>query len=125
MNITCAVIASLLLFAVGVSFGGDVPLACNLKAISASERPHYMDLMKRLRLAVHDRSELPDGYTYKLDRSKMPLPEVAEWITMEQLCCPFLRFNLEVNGKGDSSLTLRGPSGAKAILEEEFRQKVK
>jgi hypothetical protein len=125
MTIACAFAASFLFLAAGGSFGGDVPLACNLKAISAPDRPHYADLMKRLRIAVHDRSELQDGYTYKLDTSKMPLPDVAEWITMERLCCPFLTFNLEMNGKGDSSLTLRGPSGTKAILDEEFPRKAK
>ncbi len=102
-----------------------MPLACNLKAIGASERPHYNELMRRLRLALHDRAEMADGYAYKLDTAKISLPEVAEWIAMERLCCPFITFNLEVNGMGNSSLTLRGPSGAKAILEEEFPRKAK
>ena len=95
-------------------------LACNLNAISTADRPRYNDLITRLRVALQDRRELPDGYSYKLDTNKITLPEVAEWITMERLCCPFLTFQLDVKGKGDSELTLRGPSGAKAILNEEF-----
>jgi hypothetical protein len=95
------------------------PIACNIAVISAVDRPRHNDLIKRLRLAVEDQSELPDGYTYKLNTKKITLPEVAEWITMERLCCPFLTFQLDV--KGDASqLTLRGPAGAKAILREEF-----
>ena len=102
-----------------------MPLACNLKAISAAERPRYNDLIKRLRIAVQDPTELPDGYTYKLDTKKITPPEVAEWIAMERLCCPFLTFQLDVKGNGDSELTMRGPEGAKAILREEFPKKRK
>ena len=101
----------------------DAPLACNSKAISAARRPRYNDLIKRLRIAVQDRSELADGYTYRLDTKKITLPEVAEWITMERLCCPFLTFQLDVRGNGDSWLTMRGPEGAKAILGAEFPAK--
>jgi hypothetical protein len=124
---TLAVILGLSLFCVGVcaAADGSAPLACNIKAISAAERPRYNDLIKRLRIAFQDRSELADGYAYKLDTKKMTLPEVAEWITMERLCCPFLRFQLDVKANGDSQLALRGPDGTKPVLREEFPEKSK
>ena len=119
---TWATVMGLSVLCVGVcaSAEGSAPLACNIKAISTTERPRYNDLIKRLRKAVQGRHELSDGYAYKLDTKKITLPEVAEWITMERLCCPFLSFQLDVKGNGDSQLTLRGPVGAKAILREEF-----
>ena len=94
-------------------------LACNIQAISVVRRPRYNDLVSRLRAAMRDCRELPDGYSYSLDPAKITLPEVSEWITMERLCCPFLIFQLEVAGEL-SRLTMRGPEGAKAILQEEF-----
>jgi hypothetical protein len=94
-------------------------LACNIKAIGAAQRPRYDDLVKRLRSAMRDRSELTDGYSYSLRTGEISLPEVAEWITMELLCCPFLTFQLEVVGES-SFLKMRGPDGVKAILREEF-----
>lgn len=94
-------------------------VACNIKAINAVQRPRYDDLVSRLRVAIRNRKELPDGYEYLLDSNTITLPEVSEWITMERLCCPFLNFQLEPAG-GASRLTLRGPDGAKAILLEEF-----
>ena len=94
-------------------------LACNIKAISAVQRPRYNDLVSRLRAAMQDRGELPDGYTYTFDSSKINLPEVSEWITMERLCCPFLIFQLEVAGEV-SRLAMRGPDGVKALLSAEF-----
>ena len=95
--------------------------ACNLKAISATERPRYNDLMKRLRSATRDRSELPDGYTFKLDSKAVSLPEVAEWISMERLCCPFLTLQISASGdQADWLLKLTGPKGVKPLLQEEF-----
>jgi len=120
-----ATVLSLSLFCVGVCAAADdsAPIACNIKAISSTERPRYNDLIKRLRIAVQDRKELLDGYAYKLETKKITLPEVAEWITMERLCCPFLTFQLDVKGNGDSQLTMQGPDGVKAILREEFPEK--
>jgi hypothetical protein len=94
-------------------------LACNLQAISALQRPRYHDLVSRLRAALRDSGELPDGYTYSLDSAKITEPEVSEWIAIERLCCPFLLFEFEVTGEV-SRLTMRGPEGAKTILRAEF-----
>ena len=100
-------------------------LACNLKAISAAERPHYNELMKRLRTTVRDRSELLDGYVFKLDGNAISLPEVADWIRMERLCCPFLTFQLSASGnEANWVLKLTGPAGVKALLQEEFPAKL-
>jgi hypothetical protein len=125
MTLTTVLGLSLLCTDVWAAADNSAPLACNIKAISAAERPRYNDLIKRLRIAVQDRNELPDGYAYKMDTKKITLPEVAEWITMERLCCPFLRFQLDVKANGDSQLTMRGPDGVKAILREEFPEKSK
>lgn len=116
------VCASLLCIAVCAAQDDTTPVfACNLKAISAAERPRYNDLMKRLRSAVRDRSELPDGYAFKLDSKTISLPEVAEWISMERLCCPFLTLQVSASGDlADWSLKLTGPKGVKSLLEAEF-----
>ena len=100
-------------------------LACNIKAISATERPRYTDLVKRLRSAVLKRHEISDGYELVLDPKTIGLLEVAEWIAMESLCCPFLAFQIDVKGDAVFRLTLRGPDGAKAILSEEFPENPK
>jgi hypothetical protein len=94
-------------------------LACNILAISAARRPRYHELVNRLHSAMHQRKELPAGYTYVLRSNEITLPEVAEWVTMERLCCPFLIFELGVAGEM-SRLTMRGPEGVKAILQAEF-----
>jgi hypothetical protein len=80
-------------------------LACNLTAIPAAKRPRYTELVARLRSAITNRTELPDGYTYQLD---MPLTDLAEWIATERLCCPFLNSHLNVSADTQPTLTLRG-----------------
>jgi hypothetical protein len=114
--------ASLLCIGVCAAQDSTTPVfACNLKAISAAERPRYNDLMKRLRIAARDRSELPDGYAFKLDSKTISLPEVAEWISMERLCCPFLTLQLSASGdQTDWLLKLTGPKGVKPLLQAEF-----
>jgi hypothetical protein len=96
-------------------------IACNLKAISSREHPRYNDLIKQLRSAVQKRDELATGYMYTVDGRRIGLKDIAEWITMERLCCPFLAFQLSVGSDhGDFTLALTGPEGVKALLGEEF-----
>jgi len=112
---------ALSLVVVGVVIaGGDPPLACNIKAISAEQRPRYTALVKQLRATVQSRKDLPNGYAYELDTKHITLPEIAEWITMERLCCPFLAFQLDVHQNGGTRLSMTGPNGTKAVLAEEF-----
>lgn len=72
--------------------------ACNLKAISAAERPRYSQLVKRVREAVRERTEIENGYRFKIAAEAITLPELAEWMGMERLCCPFLTLQLSVTG---------------------------
>lgn len=112
------------LLCIGICAAQDRPkpvFACNLKAISETERPRYHDLTKRLRSAARGRSELANGYAFELDGKAISLPEAAEWIGMERLCCPFLSFQLSASGdQMDWQLKLTGPRGAKAVLQAEF-----
>ena len=97
------------------------PLACNLGAISAAERPRHYALAKRIKAAMSERRELPDGYGFVLQPVGVSLPELAQWISLERLCCPFLKFQLEVSGQEDFwRIQLTGPTGAKAILDGAF-----
>jgi hypothetical protein len=100
-----------------------MPLVCNLNAIDAAARPRYKDLVKQLHGSMRENrcEELPDGYAFRLDSKGITLPEVAEWISMERLCCPFLTLELAASGNRDEwVLKLTGPAGVKAILEAAF-----
>jgi hypothetical protein len=96
-------------------------LACNLNAINQENLHRYTDLFKRVQAAITDRRELEDGYVFRLDGDSISLLDVAQWISLERLCCPFFTFQLQTKGgEADCWLTLRGPDGAKAIIDQEF-----
>jgi hypothetical protein len=120
MMLTKAILVS----AIGVALmaQADKPvLACNMKAISATERVRYNALMKKIKSAVREQRELADGYAWGLNGSVATMPEVAEWMAMERRCCPFLTLQLEATGEGkDYVVKLSGPDGVKAFLASEF-----
>jgi hypothetical protein len=96
-------------------------LACNLNAISQENLHQYKDLFRRILAAITDRRELEDGYAFRLNGDSVSLPDVAQWICFERLCCPFFTFQLQTKGgERDCWLTLQGPDGAKAIIYQEF-----
>jgi hypothetical protein len=95
--------------------------ACNLTAIDDAVRPRYNELVRHIRSAMRDRREIPNGYVFTLDHATVALPEAAEWISMERLCCPFLTLELSASGAhAHWLLTLRGPAGVKPLLDAEF-----
>jgi len=93
------------------------PVACSLSAIGENERARYTALVARFRASLTDCTELADGYRYRLNGTGFSLAEAEEWIAFERLCCPFLRFRMEVpGGEGDWLVTVTGPEGVKALL---------
>jgi hypothetical protein len=99
----------------------DVPLACNVKAMPPEKRPRYNELVNQLRRGIRSRVALPHGYRYTFTTEAVSLREAAEWIELERLCCPFLTLQLAATGaSAEWTLTLTGPKGVKAILDEEF-----
>ena len=123
MSTTTALGASLLFLCISAAAqqGSTPPFACNLKAISAPERPRYTELTQRVRAAIRDRAERANGYTFTLDGNAVSLTEAAEWISFERLCCPFLTMQLSASGgRTDWILALTGPQGVKPLLNVEF-----
>ena len=106
------------------------PLACNLAALTPSERDRHQVLAEKLAKAVVGQAELVNGYELTLDLARLPadaqgsafcVVEVAQWVDLEARCCPFLDFGIDVKGKGGVvKLRLTGGKNVKAFLEEEL-----
>lgn len=111
------------LLAAGVALAADKPLACNPNALTAEQRKEHSGRSKRLYGALREPKELPDGWQFTLNLASMSLEETARWIDLERLCCPFLRFTLEVAPESRTvTLRLAGPEGVKEFLRSQFRQ---
>jgi hypothetical protein len=92
-----------------------------MTALDASQRERQHLLMKRFRAALQETESLGDGYAFRLPADTATILDVAEFITIERLCCPFLRFELEIGPAGSPAwLRLTGRAGVKEFIETEF-----
>ena len=97
----------------------ESPLACDLDAISAGDRPRYNELRKILAASAAGKRELADGIAVQISTERMPLVQLAEWISLERKCCPFFEFKIEVApASGPVWLSLTGRPGVKEFLAQ-------
>jgi hypothetical protein len=98
----------------------EIPIACDMSAISADEREAHEMLAKQLFFeAVPERQELDDGYAFRFRADQYAL--LAAFIGNERLCCPFFRFTLEVtSAQGPLWLRITGGEGVKEFMQLEF-----
>ena len=103
--------------------GMETPFVCNLGALTPAQRSEHQALTARLAAAIVKKSELPDGFAFELDRSRLPTVDVAAWIEFERRCCPFFDFTLECRrDDGPTTLRLTGRDGVKPFIQAEFVQ---
>lgn len=95
--------------------------ACSLTALTAEQRKRHAELRKTLGESVKEVQELADGYAFRLPDDTKTILSAAEFISYEKLCCPFFKFNLEIESDGKPVwLKLTGREGVKQFLKTEF-----
>ncbi|HEX8149330.1 MAG TPA: hypothetical protein VF591_19260 [Pyrinomonadaceae bacterium] len=98
----------------------ESPLACDMGAIEPGRRGRHVANAGELFRAVEEVRELPGGYAFRLPASPDTLHKLAEFVSLERLCCPFLGFVMEVEPEGGPVwLRLTGREGVKAFIREE------
>jgi len=94
---------------------------CNLAAMNAEQRARYRDVTQKIRATTPVIEELVDGYALRFDMDSSLCLVVAEFMTLERLCCPFLDLTLEVAREGGPMhLKLTGSEGVKSFLRAEL-----
>ena len=97
----------------------ELPIACRLTDPEFQQR--RSDLLKIFQGALLETKELDDGYAYRFPSGANWIAELAQLITFERECCPFLRFNLRLEpANGPLWLELTGPEGTKVFLQSLF-----
>jgi hypothetical protein len=93
---------------------------CDMLALSPEQRTTHQARIARLfGELVQETQELLDGFAYRFDGEHYEL--LAEFITYERLCCPFLTFRLEVAPhRGPVWLRLTAQGDVKPFLQEEI-----
>lgn len=98
-----------------------IPIACDLGALSPEQRTRRSGLAKELGLGRARPEELADGYAFKLGADAATLVKAAEFVSLERLCCPFFKFEIETAGGGAPTwIRLRGDAGVKDFIAHEL-----
>lgn len=97
------------------------PIMCVLGAMDAKQLARHQELRQQLHEKTEEVRELADGYALRLPAENGMILSVAEFITLERLCCPFFSFELEVGGdEGALWLKLTGREGVKEFLKSQL-----
>ncbi|HKY44510.1 MAG TPA: arsenate reductase ArsC [Pyrinomonadaceae bacterium] len=94
-------------------------IACDMTAIPQDQRQVHIDTSKELFSRIQEFRELENGYEFRFTSDV--IVKLAEFISLEKLCCPFLSFVVEVEEEGGPVwLRLTGRDGVKAFIREEI-----
>lgn len=97
-------------------------LACDMTAIPAEQRPVHLAKSRELFSRIDETCELPNGYEFRFADDPNVLTRLADFISLEKLCCPFLRFEIAVEAEnGPVWLRLIGRDGVKEFIQEVIR----
>ena len=94
-------------------------LACNMNALTKEQRARHEAVTKRL-LEHATRKELADGYLFTIDRARVSVAELAEWVADESRCCPAVDFHVELPAFGALTLRLDGGADVKEFIAAEL-----
>src|SRR5215813_6680718 len=99
----------------------DPPLVCNMGVFTPIQREAHIQTARTLIQSVESVQDVENGYEFTFPNETELISKIAEFISNERLCCPFLRFTLTVGpDRQPVSLSLNGPVGTQEFLRVEF-----
>lgn len=99
----------------------EIGFYCDRAAIQPELMKHKEELGKTMRSRKQETRELPDGYEFKFPADAATFRTVAEWATLERLCCPFFDIDLRLErDNGGFWMRLTGREGVKQFIRGEF-----
>lgn len=97
----------------------QTPVACSLS--DEEFRRREATLLAWFKSAVITTEELEHGYCFRLPGDRPSLAAIADLISAERECCPFLTFELRAEPKmGPLVLRITGPAPSKEFLKSVF-----
>ena len=95
------------------------PIACDMTALTATERHRYDSLRPRVLKALDNVQQTRTGFRVRIG-SSASVAEIAEWMEMERRCCAFLDIELSLKADGTTWIEMGGSTAIEAFLKEEF-----
>ena len=99
-----------------------IPIACNLSRLDEGQRRREQELLRKFRERWAREEETEDGVWFSMPADPAELADLGELLGLERLCCPFLRFQLEVTQEERCRLHIAGPPGARELVLMEFTE---
>jgi len=97
------------------------PFACVMEAIEPAQREAHIATAKSLFGRVTEVRELENGYSFCFGSDATVLTLLADFVTLEKLCCPFFGFIIRIEPEGgDILLDLTGRDGVKPFIQVEI-----
>jgi hypothetical protein len=98
-----------------------LPISCALDALTKDQRRREGELLELHLASIRERKEREDGYSFRYDNDAAVFAQIAELVSLEHQCCPFLDFKLEWAG-GDAPpwLHITGGARVKPFVAETF-----
>ncbi len=92
-----------------------------MNAFSPEQRDRHRSLAQALWPAIDAFEELPDGYAARFEPNDATVRDLAEFVTLERLCCPWLTLAVELEREGGPlRLRITARDGGKPAIREEF-----
>jgi hypothetical protein len=104
----------------GTTESAPPPLACRPNALDRTQRQRQQALLATVRKTVVAKHDLPDGLALDFPGDAATFVLLAEWISLERRCSPFLAFALEWKEDDKVSVRLTGQPGVKEALAAEM-----
>ena len=105
-----------------INMNSPTPLVCNMNVFTPAGRESHIQNTLQLYQTVQAIHEVENGYEFIFPNGT-ELTKLAEFISNERLCCPFLEFALKIEpNEKHIVLTLTGPVGTQEFLREEFSE---
>jgi hypothetical protein len=96
------------------------PIGCRLDALDKAGRHRQQVLLEAVRRIVLGVRDLPDGLGLVFPADPATFLQLAEWISLERRCCPFLEFALEWKLDDSVWVRLTGQPGVKDFIAAEM-----
>lgn len=104
-----------------IYMSSETPLVCNMGVFTPAQSDSHIWTTTQLIRAVRSVQEVENGYEFTFPNETEFISRIAEFISNERLCCPFLQFTLNVRANSEPiSLVLTGPMGTQEFLRAEF-----
>ncbi|MGI8785890.1 MAG: hypothetical protein ACR2L2_19825 [Acidobacteriota bacterium] len=105
----------------GANSNGPVAWSCDLSALDEAQRKRRALLDEWLQVGTCEIIERPDGYAFWLHPDCLIAQHVDEFIALEQLCCPFVRFRVLTDTEHEGPvLEIGGGEGVKEFVHAHF-----